>query len=138
MLKRLARLPAAPRGDGALSSKGGRADASTASQIFDFLERHGAWNIDRHEIASSAFGTLRRSLRQITLRFRDFDDQLALDVLDGLRPLLSEWLTAPVPFDRSALDANHRTFRSACSGPSCAGVLTYGKPMRLYSEREMI
>lgn len=76
----------------------------SASQLFDFLQRTEVWNIDRHEIASPAFGTLRRSLRQIILRFRNSDDHSALDVLEGLRPLLSEWLTAPVPFDQSVLD----------------------------------
>lgn len=77
----------------------------SATQIFDYLQGQVVWNIDRHEIASPAFGTIRRSLRRIILKFRNSDDHLALDVLDEIRPLLSEWLTGPVPFDQSIIDA---------------------------------
>jgi hypothetical protein len=76
----------------------------TASQIFDFIQQQEAWTIQRYEIASAAFGAMLRSLRQIASRLRDSDDQPARDVLDGLRALLSEWLTVPVPFDRSTFD----------------------------------
>jgi hypothetical protein len=71
----------------------------STSAMFEFLDRPTVWNIERYEIASPSFALIRRSLRQIILGLRDSDDQLALDVLDALRPLLSEWLTAPVPFD---------------------------------------
>ena len=55
-----------------------------ASQIFEFLGRHESWNIERHEIASAAFGSLRRSLRGIAVKFGNSDDQVALDILDEL------------------------------------------------------
>ena len=76
-----------------------------ASQIFEFLERQKVGTVDRHEIASATFGTLRRSLRQIALKLCDSDDQEALPVSNRLRVLLCEWLTVPVPFDRSMLSA---------------------------------
>jgi hypothetical protein len=76
----------------------------TTSLIFDFLEQRQDWNIDRYEIACAPFGSLRRSLRQIATQFRDSDDPFALAVLDGIRVLLSEWLTVPVPFEQSMLD----------------------------------
>lgn len=75
------------------------------SQVFDFLERHETGIIERYEVSSAVFGLLRRSLRQIVLKLRDSDDQEALTASDRLRALLSEWLTAPVPFDRTMLDA---------------------------------
>jgi hypothetical protein len=76
-----------------------------ASNVFEFLERQKVGTVDRHEIAMAAFGTLRRSLRQIALKLCDSDDQEALSVSNQLRILLCEWLTVPVPFDRSLLCA---------------------------------
>jgi hypothetical protein len=76
-----------------------------ASQVFEFLERQKVGTVERHEIALAAFGTLRRSLRQIALKLCDSDDQEALSVSNQLRVLLCEWLTVPVPFDRSMLRA---------------------------------
>ncbi len=76
----------------------------TASQVFSFLEREAGCSVERHEIASATFGSLRRSLRQIVLRLRECDDQESLEVSDRLRSLLSGWLTVPVPFDRSMFD----------------------------------
>jgi hypothetical protein len=75
--------------------------AVCASELFDFIEAHEAWSINRYEITSLQFETLRQSLWQIMLKFRDSDDQAALEVLEELRPMLSEWLTVPVPFDGS-------------------------------------
>ena len=77
----------------------------TASQVFEFLERQEACTVERHEFALAAFGTLRRSLRHIVLKLRESDAPEALEVSDHLRGVLSEWLTVPVPFDRSMLDA---------------------------------
>jgi len=75
-----------------------------ASQVFDFIEQQATVAIERHEIGSTAFGALRRSLRKIVVTLRDSDTQDALDISDRLRALLSEWLTVPVPFDSSMLD----------------------------------
>lgn len=77
----------------------------TTSEVFDFLEQHDNGTIERHEVASADFGTLRRSLRQIVFKLRDSDDQEALGASHRLRALLSEWLTVPVPFDSRMLDA---------------------------------
>ena len=76
----------------------------TASQVFSFLERKEACIVERHELAMFAFGTLRRSLRQIVQKLRETDDEESLNVSDRLRSLLSEWLTVPIQFDRSLLD----------------------------------
>lgn len=78
---------------------------TNASQIFDFLERHPVCSIERHEIAQSDFGALRRSLRKIVVRFSECGDVEAQEISDRLRAFLSEWLTVPVPFDNCILEA---------------------------------
>lgn len=78
--------------------------AVTTSGVFDFLDRHDNFVIERYEVTSVVFAALRRSLRQIVLRLRDSDDQEALDVSSRVRVSLSEWLTVPVPFDRTIVD----------------------------------
>lgn len=93
----------------------------SACQIFDFLEGRELWKIERDEIASPGFGSLRRNLRQIISRLGDSDDQLALDIVDGLRPLLSEWLTVPVPFDQSIVDAITDLFGQSEAVEACWG-----------------
>jgi hypothetical protein len=76
-----------------------------ASQIFNFLDQHPACSIERHEIAASDFGALRRGLRSIVVRLRDAYDLEAQALSDRLRMHLSEWLTVPVPFDGAILEA---------------------------------
>ena len=71
----------------------------SASRVFDFLNENVEVTIVRHEIALPAFSILRRSLRQIVLRLHDSYDPDAIEVSRRLRVSLSEWLTAPVPFD---------------------------------------
>lgn len=78
---------------------------TTASQFFDHLERRAEGTIERHEIASESFGSLRRSLRKLVLALHEPDEPDALELSDHLRALLSEWLTVPIPFDRALLDA---------------------------------
>ena len=76
-----------------------------ASGILDFLEQRESFTVERHEIASTRFGVLRHSLRQIVLRLRESNDDEALEVSARPRALLSEWLTVPVIFDQSMVDA---------------------------------
>ncbi len=76
-----------------------------ASEIFDFLEQHETCAIERHEVHSEDFAALRRDLRQVILRLHDADEDEAFDVSRRLRALLSEWLTVPVPFDQTILNA---------------------------------
>ena len=96
-----------------------------ASELFDLLDRHNNCTIERHEIASPVFGLLRRSLRQIVLKLRNSDDQEALNASDRLRVLLSEWLTVPVSFDHSMLDALVDTL-----GPAQAVQSRWGSDIR--------
>ena len=84
-----------------------------ASRILDFLEEREAFTVERHEIASPAFGALRRSLRQIVLKLRGADEGEALEITIRLKALLSEWLTVPVVFDRSMADAVRDLFGGA-------------------------
>lgn len=78
---------------------------TSASKVFDFLQRNEEVTIERHEIAMTAFSILRRSLRQIVLKLHDSYDQEARDISYRLRILLSEWLTVPVPFGHLMQDA---------------------------------
>jgi hypothetical protein len=77
----------------------------TVSELFDFLDRSKTQSIDRYEIASPYFGTVRRNFRQIVVALRESGDQQGVDISDGLRTLLSEWLTVPVKFDEATLEA---------------------------------
>jgi hypothetical protein len=75
-----------------------------ASRVFNFLQSHESFAVERYELASTAFGSLRRSVRQIVQRFRESEDQEALNISERLRALLSELLTVPVPLDRAIRD----------------------------------
>lgn len=81
-----------------------------ASRILDFLEECETFTVERHVVASSLFGTLRQSVRQIVVRLRDSDGDLALEISDRLRSLLSEWLTVPVPFNQSMVESLRELF----------------------------
>jgi hypothetical protein len=72
-----------------------------ASTLFDFIERHPVCMIDRCEFDMFEFGMLRRNVRQMVTRLRESGDLEALELSERLRCLLSNWLTAPVPFDES-------------------------------------
>lgn len=80
---------------------------TTASLIFGFLENHPSFSTERHEIAMTAFGALRRSIRSIVVSLRDGGDHEACETADRLRSSLSEWLTVPVPFDGAILAGLH-------------------------------
>jgi hypothetical protein len=78
---------------------------TTASSVFDFIERHEACSIKRHEIASPGFGALRRSMGSIIRKLRESQDREANEISDQLRALLFTWLTSPVVFDTAIRDA---------------------------------
>ncbi|MGL3211643.1 hypothetical protein [Bradyrhizobium sp. BR 1433] len=75
------------------------------SELFDFLDRSRTQSIERYEMASPDFGVLRRNLRQIIVSLRESGDPQGVDISDGLRTLLSEWLTVPAKFDETTLEA---------------------------------
>jgi hypothetical protein len=77
----------------------------TASRVFSFLEQHPAYSIERHEIHSSVFSVLRRSMRAMVVKLHEDGDEEARDTADRLRRLLSEWLTVPVSFDEALLES---------------------------------
>ena len=70
-----------------------------ASKIFGFLEQRQTFKFERNEIAFREFEILRRNLRQIVMKLRESDDHEAVEIAEGIRSLLSEWLTTPVTFD---------------------------------------
>lgn len=70
------------------------------SGLFDFLANGTGGNIERRELRLLPFTTLRRSLGAIMLRLRETDDPGTVQVSDSVRVHLSDWLTAPVPFDQ--------------------------------------
>jgi hypothetical protein len=84
-----------------------------ASQILDFLEVKEAFTVERRVIVSPAFGVLRQSLRQIVLRLRDSEGEDAVEITGRVRSLLSEWLTVPVAFDQSVVNAIRELFGDA-------------------------
>lgn len=85
----------------------------TASEIFEFVADTENWFVERRELASVAFGNLRRNLRLMFMRLRETDDQESREISEKLRMHISEWLTVPIRFDRSMVDALH-----ALGGPA--------------------
>jgi hypothetical protein len=77
----------------------------SASHVFSFLEQHRICSIEKHELHSAIFTTLRRSMRQIVTRLSGDGDADSHDTADRLRILLSEWLTVPVLFDSTLLES---------------------------------
>ena len=85
----------------------------TASELFDFLERRQTFSLDRREVYSRDFDTLRRNVRTIVTSLRDSDDPHALEIAGAIRSLLSEWLTVPVPFSVSTLSVLEGIFEGS-------------------------
>ena len=75
----------------------------TTSRLFDFLKEHPSCSIERYEIASAAFGDLRRSLRSMIVSLAESGEWDATEFSDRLRSVLSEWLTVPVRFNDAVL-----------------------------------
>ena len=83
---------------------------ATASDVFDFIGSRQDFVVERYEVALSEFSSLRRNLRQIVLRLREYDDLEGRSIADQARSMLSKWLTVPVPFDESISDAVEELF----------------------------
>jgi len=77
---------------------------SSPSELFDFVSDGAGGRIERYELHLPAFADLRRSLREIILRLRETEDPDAIEASDAIRIHLSEWLTAPVPFDQRLVE----------------------------------
>ncbi|MGD9932848.1 MAG: hypothetical protein AB7T37_03935 [Dehalococcoidia bacterium] len=78
--------------------------SSGPSELFDFLAAGSGGSIERYELHLPAFTDLRRSLGAIVSRLRETEDSDAIEASDAIRIHLSEWLTAPVPFDQRLFD----------------------------------
>lgn len=70
-----------------------------ASDLFRFLASNPKFAVDRHEVSSAAFDSLRYGLRMIFLKLREGGDPEASEFADRVRNVLSECLTVPVPLD---------------------------------------
>lgn len=68
-------------------------------EVFTFLNAHRAVDVRRVEIASIAFGRLRYAIRQMVQQLKESCTPEGDELSEGLRNLLSEWLTVPVCFD---------------------------------------
>jgi hypothetical protein len=77
----------------------------SASQIFDFLDAHPAFDATRHEMSNAIFSVFRRNLRMIALGLFEADTPDALEAANAFRRVLSENLTVPIPFDHTMLDS---------------------------------
>jgi hypothetical protein len=75
------------------------------SRLFDFLAQNELYSIEKHEIFSTQFSVLRRSLRLMISLLREDGDEEGCLLSDRLRTLLSRWLTTPVEFDDSILES---------------------------------
>jgi hypothetical protein len=75
----------------------------TATRLFDFLNDTQSHAIERHEVISAEFSNLRQHLRPMIVALSDTGDNDAVKSAHHVRTVLSEWLTAPVPFGDSML-----------------------------------
>jgi hypothetical protein len=75
------------------------------SDLFDFFEKHPSCLLERHEVSLDVFSAIRRNVRDIVMAFVDSADPDAQDIARSLRSVISEWLTVPMAFNRSMLDA---------------------------------
>lgn len=104
---------------------------TTTSQLFDFLDKHQSFALERHEIASVAFTDLRYSVRSIVVSLSESDDPDALEHGGRLRAVLSKWLTVPVQFD----DAMSLALMEM--GQSSQVEARWGQDMRVHYERAL-
>jgi hypothetical protein len=79
--------------------------AVTPSRVLDFIDHNRPFVIERREIHSPVFSTLRKSIRSMITRLREGDETDSQEVADGLRAHLSEWLTVPIAFDGALLES---------------------------------
>ena len=86
-----------------------------ASDVFAFLDSQETSTIIRYEIEHPALHSLRVSVRHIVIGLGEALDQESDDISNQLRALVSEWLTVPLPFDRSMSDALTDLLRSPLS-----------------------
>ncbi|MBP7825487.1 MAG: hypothetical protein KA236_02915 [Verrucomicrobia bacterium] len=77
----------------------------SVTKLFEWLSRDDNFVHERHEIASPAFGKLRRSLGSIIRSLRQAEDREAAEIANSMRAHLFTWLTSPVVFDSSIGDA---------------------------------
>lgn len=99
--------------------------AVTASQVFDFLDQHPTFAIERREAHSVVFGRLRKSIRRIVTRLTEGDEVDSQEVADSLRILLSEWLTVPICFDGAMLES------ISALGDASAVEMRWGREIRV-------
>ena len=78
---------------------------TSASIFFDFFSSQRDFSHQRHEIESANFGALRRNLGSIIRRLGQSEDLEAADIANQMRILLFTWLTSPVRFDATILEA---------------------------------
>jgi hypothetical protein len=76
----------------------------TVTKLFDFLSKNNSFSVDRREIFSVQFSTLRYNLRYIIKSLNEFDTN-SQDISQNLRRILSEWLTVPVHFDNEMVNS---------------------------------
>ena len=100
-----------------------------ASDVFAFLEGQESATIFRHEIALPAFRSLRLNVRQIVVGLGEAQGHESIDISDQLRALVSEWLTVPLPFDHSMLDA-----LTGLIGKPASVQARWGNDMRIWYE----
>ena len=77
----------------------------TPTEIIDFIDHNRTFVIERREIHSAIFSTLRKSIRSIITRLREGDETDSQEIADVFRAHLSEWLTAPIAFDDALLES---------------------------------
>jgi hypothetical protein len=74
------------------------------SEIFQALAEEDNRFLQRIEVVSPAFSTLRSNMRVMTTMLCATEDDFALDHADRLRVHLLEWLTCPIPFTTQMAD----------------------------------
>lgn len=80
---------------------------TSVTGLFELLASRCDFSHERREIASPAFGELRRSMGTIIRRLSQSEDLESAEIADSMRVLLFTWLSSPVAFDSSIRDSLH-------------------------------
>lgn len=71
----------------------------STSGVFDFIDRHPVCHVERLEVDLPEFRILRQNVRKMIVELHESGDPEALELSEGLRNLLLNWLTSPFEFD---------------------------------------
>jgi hypothetical protein len=77
--------------------------STTATETFGFLRDHPSCSVDRYEVFSPEFHCIRSAVFACIQLLLNTGDEASTEFAVRIRGCLSDWLTAPVPFEQVAI-----------------------------------